>query len=36
MFKKMHKLVKNHGCHNYRGARIPVTSGLNITSVTRL
>ena len=28
--KKIHTLVKSHGCSNYKGARIPVFSGLNI------
>ena len=27
---KLHSAVKNHGCSNYKGARIPVPSGLNI------
>ena len=26
----LHSAVKNHGCSNYKGARIPVPSGLNI------
>ena len=27
---KLHTIVKNHGSSNYKGARIPVPSGLNI------
>ena len=27
---KLHSTVKKHGCPNYKGARIPVPSGLNI------
>ena len=34
--KMLHKMVKNHGCANYKGARIPVLLGLNIKAWRQL